>query len=162
MKKFFILVISVIFTLSLVACNNSTSKSVELMGAGDRIHDTFTFANTGVKIKQIKENSYEISGSVDKIENENIKTEFKIDSDINHVVAVKITAFDTEVDESKVNISVNGLRNYDAEHLNGSDYTFVILEAVPDATVTITAKWNDSDPEEIYTIYFSENLELKS
>ena len=161
MKKFFILVLSVFFTLSLVSCSNATVKSVELMGAGDRVHDSFTFANTGVKIKQTKENSYEISGSVDKIENDKIKTEFKIDSDINHVVAVKITAIDIEVDKSKVNISVNGLRNYDAEHLNGSNYTFVILEAVPNATVTITAKWNDTDPEKVYTIYFSDSLELK-
>ena len=162
MKKFFVFILSVFFTLSLVACSNNSTKSIELMGAGDRMHDSFTFANIGVKIKQTKENSYEISGSVDKIENDDIKTEFKIDSDINNVVAVKVTAIDKKVDKSKVKISVNGLRNYDAEHLNGSNYTFVILEAVPDATVTITVKWNESDPEEIYTIYFDSGLELKS
>ena len=98
---------------------------------------------------------------MEKIETDDIKKEFDIDSDINHVVTVKLTALDIEVDKSKVNISVNGVRNYDAEHFNGTNYTFIVLEAVPDRTVTITAKWNEKDPEKVYTIYFSDKLELK-
>ena len=160
-RKFLVCLLAVMFSISLYGCKGCCAKSVELMGAGDRIHDSYTFANVGVKIKQLKENSYEIYGSVEKLDNDAVKKEFKIDEDVNNVVAVKLTAIDKNVEKDKVIISVNGIEAYDAEHLNGSDYTFIILEAIPDATVTITAKWNSTDPEEIYTIYFSDKLELK-
>lgn len=161
-KKFLVLFLSVLFSLSLFGCGKGCcSKSVELMGAGDRIHDSFTFANVGVEIKQKSTDSYEISGSVEKLADANVKKEFKIDDDVNHVVAIKLTAIDVNVDKEKVKITVNGLEAYDAEHLNASDYTFIILEAVPDRTVTITAKWNETDPEKVYTVHFSENLMLK-
>ena len=147
--------------LLLVSCGNAAASSVELMGAGDRIHDTFTFANTGVKLDKKSENSYEISGSVEKLESAEIKSEFSIDSDVTHVVAIKLTAINQKVDKNNVNITINGIRAYDAEHLNGSDYTFIILEVIPESTVTINAKWNSTDTEKVYTIYFSGDITLK-
>ena len=131
------------------------------MGAGDRIHDTFTFANTGVKIKTDDDKKFTIYGSVEKLMDENVKKEFDIDEDVTHVVAIKLTAIQDEVDKDKVKISVNGDRAYDAEHLNGSDYTFIILEAAKDRTVTITVKWNENADEKTYVIYFDEEIELK-
>lgn len=130
------------------------------MGAGDRIHDSFTFANTGVEIKETEENVYLISGSVEKLESEEVKSEFNIASDIDYVVAIKLSANGKEVIKDKVTISVDGLRSYDAEHLNGSDYTFIILEARKNETVSIKVSWNGTD-EENYVLKFDENLILK-
>ena len=77
------------------------------------------------------------------------------------MVAIKLTAIDTAVDKEKLTISVNGIRSYDAEHLNGSDYTFIILEAVKNRTVTITVKWNEQAEEKTYVVYFAEDINLK-
>lgn len=136
--------------------------AIELMGAGDRIHDSYTFANTGVKISNDENNVYTIYGSVDKLANAAVKEEFKIAEDVTHVVVVKLTAIDTDVKKDEVEISTNGHRAYDAEHLNGSDYTFIILEAIPSTSVTITAKWNKDAEEKSYIVKFADDIELKS
>ncbi len=162
MKKVLSLVLLCFLSVMFVACGSGKCcEAIELMGAGDRIHDSYTFANTGVKIKNDGDNKYTIYGSVEKLENEAVKKEFKIDADVTHVVAIKLTAIDTEVDKDNLSISVNGNRSYDAEHLNGSDYTFIILEASKNKTVTISVKWNKEAEEKTYIVYFAEDLELK-
>lgn len=162
MKKFISLIFCGIVCLMLcVACSkNEKMKAIELMGAGDRIHDTYTFANTGVEISDEK-NVYTINGSVEKLSDAEVKKEFDIADDVTHVVAIKLSAIDEEVDKKEVQIAVDGVRNYDAEHLNGSTYTYIILEAVPDKTVTITVKWSENSEEKTYIIYFSADLNLK-
>ena len=77
-----------------------------------------------------------------------------------NVVAIKLSANGREVIKDKVSIKVNGVRNYDAEHLNGNDYTFVILEAVKGKSVSIEVSWNGEDNES-YVIQFNENLTIK-
>ena len=91
----------------------------------------------------------------------NVKKEFKIDEDVTHVVAIKLTAIEDEVKKDEVEITVNGSRSYDAEHLNGSDYTFIILEVNRGQTVSIGAKWNSEAEVKNYVINFSEEIELK-
>lgn len=161
MKKILSLFLIFICIGVFVGCNGSYCKAIELMGAGDRIHDTYTFANIGVKISDDGNNTYNISGSVEKLENESVKKEFGIANDVDHVVAIKLTAINSNVNKDEVQISTNGNRTYDAEHLNGSDYTFIILEAVPGKTVTITVKWNAQDEEKVYVVNFDQNLTLK-
>jgi len=162
MKRFLSLCLIALGLFIFVGCGNGKCCSaIELMGAGDRIHDSYTFANVGVKISSDKNNVYTISGSVEKIDNETVKKEFKIDNDVTHVVAIKLTAIKTKVVKDEAQISVNGSRAYDAEHLNGSDYTFIILEAVPDNTSTISVKWNKDAEELNYVVYFSADLNLK-
>lgn len=161
MKKLWFVFFGLILPIILVSCGmNNTKKDIELMGAGDRIHDTFTFANLGVELKEKEDNVYEISGSVEKLENQKIKEEFEIDEDINNVVAIKISANGKEVDKKKIRIKIDGVRNYDAEHFNGTDHTFVILEAVKGKQVSIIVSWNGE--EEIdYVLRFSDDLILK-
>lgn len=162
MKKFLSLVMLCLVSVMFVACGSGKCcEAIELMGAGDRIHDSYTFANTGVKIKSDDKQTYTIYGSIEKLDDAAVKKEFKIDEDITHVVAIKLTAVDTEVDKDNLQISVNGIRSYDAEHLNGSDYTFIILEASKNKTVTITVKWNKDAEEKTYVVYFAEDIELK-
>ena len=155
-------VLFMIFTLVCIgACSKiETKKDIELMGAGDRIHDTYTFANVGVSIQETGKNTYKISGSVDKLENDAIKNEFDIDEGVTHVVAIKLSANGKEVDKEKGLIKINGVRSYDAEHLNGSDYTFIVLEAVSGTSVSIEASWNGTDKTN-YIVVFDENLNLK-
>ena len=161
MKKIISFMFMLILSISLIACSNvETKKDIELMGAGDRIHDTYTFANVGVELKETAKNTYLISGSVDKLDNSEVKGEFEIDEDVTHVVAVKLSSNGKEVIKEKVVIKVNGVRNYDAEHLNADDYTFIILEANPNTSVSISVKWNGED-ENIYTITFEDDLILK-
>lgn len=161
MKRIFVMMMCFALLVVVSACaDKNTKKDIELMGAGDRIHDTFTFANTGVELKEKEDNVYEISGYVEKLEDENVKNEFDIDEDVNNVVAVKLSANGREVIKDKVSIKVNGVRNYDAEHLNGNDYTFVILEAVKGKGVSIEVSWNGEDNES-YVIQFNENLTIK-
>lgn len=161
MKKIWFLFFGLILPIVLVSCGmNNTKKDIELMGAGDRIHDTFTFANLGVHIKEKETNVYEISGSVEKLDNVKIKEEFEIDEDVSHVVAIKLSANGKDVDKEKVSIKINGVRNYDAEHFNGTDYTFIILEAVKGEQVSIVVSWNGEE-ENNYILKFSEDLELK-
>ena len=130
------------------------------MGAGDRIHDSFTFANVGVDIKEIETNVFEISGSVEKITDKKIKEEFEIDEDINHVVAIKLQSNGKVVDKEKVKIKVDGVRVYDAEHFNSSDHTFIILEAVNSGVVSINVSWNGVDYYD-YIVKFSNDIVLK-
>lgn len=144
-----------------IGCDSNMKNAIELMGAGDRIHDSFTFANIGVNIQNNSENIYTISGSVESLENIEVKKEFDIESDVDHVVAIKLSAVGTQVDKDNVEIKTNGIRAYDAEHLNGSNYTFIILEAVPGKTVSISVKWNKDDNEKTYIINFDNNLTLK-
>ena len=100
MKKIWFMFFGLILPIILVSCGtNNTRKDIELMGAGDRIHDTFTFANLGVEIKETEKNVYEISGSVEKLDNEKIKQEFEIDEDINHIVAIKLSANGKDVEK---------------------------------------------------------------
>ena len=139
---------------------NEKTSAIELMGAGDRIHDTYTFANNGVKINH-SDNNYVISGSVDKLTDENVKSEFDIENTVSHVVAIKLTAVDSKVVKDEVEIQVDGSRAYDAEHLNGENYTFIILEAVPGQSVSVVAKWSNSDEEKTYIVRFAEDLNLK-
>lgn len=148
--------------IALASCGKQECKELQLMGAGDRIHDSYTFANNGVVLSKKAENQFEISGSVDYLADANVKEEFDIDEDVNHVVALKLcNCSGNKTNKSEVQISVDGVRNYDAEHLNGDDYTFIILEAVPGDTVTISVKWNaDMQPIE-YSIKMADNLELK-
>lgn len=161
MKKLLCLILTFFVSLGFISCKCTGCKAIELMGAGDRIHDTYTFANTGVKIQKLNDVTYEISGSVEKLEDENVKKEFSIAGDVTHIVAIKLTAIDATVDKKNVNIKVDGIRSYDAEHLNGSDYTFIILEAVAGETVTITVKWNSEVKEKVYVINFVNDLVLK-
>lgn len=161
MRNFCVVLCCILFSLVIVSCSKmSKSKDIELMGAGDRIHDSYTFANTGVEIAETEDNVYEIRGSVKGLTDESVKKEFDIDSDISHVVAIKLSANGKEIDKEKLNIKVDGVRAYDAEHLNGSDYTFIILEAVKNKTISITVSWNGKD-ENSYVIKFDENLILK-
>lgn len=160
MKKLCVFLCVVLFALVIVACSKMSGYDIELMGAGDRIHDSFTFANTGVSIAENEKNVYMISGSVEKLTDEKVKDEFDIDDDISHVVAIKLSANGKEVDKEKLSIKVDGVRSYDAEHLNGSDYTFIILEAVKGGTVSVVVSW-DGTQENSYVIRFDENLILK-
>ena len=161
MKKLWFIVLGFILPIVLVSCGQTnTIKDIELMGAGDRIHDTFTFANIGVDIKQKEEKVYELSGSVEKLEDETIKEEFEIESDVNHVVAIKLNSNGKDIDETKLKVSVDGVRSYDAEHLNGKNYTFIILEAVKGKSVSISVSWNGAD-ENNYVLIFNEDLILK-
>jgi len=160
MKRFLSVIFSLICLMVCIGCSGSKTKAIELMGAGDKIHDTFTFANIGVEIKEKEENIYEISGSVEKLTEENVKDEFDIDEDVTHVVAIKLTAVDSTVVEEKVKVYVDGSRAYDAEHLNGSNYTFIILEAKPGVLATVNVLW-DGENEKVYTVKFNENLTLK-
>ena len=160
MKKIILSVLIILVSFNFISCGCKGCSAIELMGAGDRIHDTYTFANKGVTIKETDNNVYEIAGSVEKLTSEAVKTEFKIDADITHIIAIKLTAIDTKVDSDKVVINVNGSRNYDAEHLNGSDYTFIIIEAVKGSTVSISVKWNEEDEIKTYLLKFSNDLVL--
>lgn len=161
MKKICVLLCFVLFSLVIAACSKTgKAMDIELMGAGDRIHDSFTFANTGVKIEETEENFYRVFGSVEKLSDENVKMEFDIDSDIEHVVAIKLSANGKKIDKSKLSIKVDGVRAYDAEHLNGSDYTFIILEAVKNKNVSIEVSWNGEDKYS-YVVKFDENIILK-
>ncbi|MBQ8425269.1 MAG: hypothetical protein IJX17_04540, partial [Clostridia bacterium] len=137
MKKIFGLLLICLMTFSFIACECKGCKEIELMGAGDRIHGTYTFANVGVKIKELDDDTYEISGSVEKLDSKEVKEEFKISDSVTHIVAIKLTAIDTDVDTKNVKITVDGNEAYDAEHLNGSDYTFIILEDKTYTTTTI-------------------------
>ena len=148
--------------ITLAACGNKECKELQLMGAGDRIHDSYTFANNGVVLTKTEENKFEISGSVDYLFDEQVKSEFHIDEDVNHVIALKLcncTGQETVAED--VQIVVDGVRNYDAEHLNGDNYTFVIVEAAPGETVTISAKWNKDMEIQTYLIHMSDSLQLK-
>lgn len=161
MKKIFSIALSILCLITIVGCSQKNSKKdIELMGAGDRIHDTYTFANNGVKIEEKEENVYRIFGSVDKMEDVAVKDEFEIDADVSHVVAVKLSANGRNVVKEKVSIKIDGIRSFDAEHLNGSDYTFIILEAVKNKSVAITVSW-DGENEINYVLMFDENLTLK-
>lgn len=161
MKRIFMMLMCFALVVAISACSEKNTKmDVELMGAGDRIHDTFTFANIGVELKEKEDNVYEISGSVEKLEDENVKQEFKIEEDVDNVVAIKLSANGRVVEKEKISVKVDGVRNYDAEHLNGEDYTFVILEAVKGKAVSIEVSWNGVDVES-YVIQFSENLTIK-
>ena len=161
MKKLVLFFLCFIIPVILISCGKKIEeKDIELMGAGDRIHDSFTFANLGVEIKETEEDVYQISGSVEKIENDNIKNEFKIDSEINNVVVIKLSANGEDVDKEKYYVKVDGVRFFDAEHMNGSDYTFVILEAVKGKTVSVIVSWNGVD-ENSYVLKFDEDLILK-
>ena len=147
----------------LASCGKEECKELQLMGAGDRIHDSYTFANTGVVLTKTEENKFEISGSVDYLSDARVKQEFKIDEDVNHVVAIKVcNCSGNKTNKDEVEIMVNGVRNYDAEHLNGDDYTFIILEANAGTTVTVSVKWNASMEPQVYTIKMADNLQLKS
>ena len=75
-------------------------------------------------------------------------------------MAIKLTAVDSTVVEEKVKVYVDGSRAYDAEHLNGSNYTFIILEAKPGSLATVNVLW-DGENEKVYTVKFNENLTLK-
>lgn len=161
MKKFFTVFACLVLSIILISCAQMEfKKEIELMGAGDRIHDSFTFANTGVEIEEVQDKVYKISGSVEKLEDENVKKEFDIADDVSHVVAIKLSANGRAVDKEKVEIDVNGVRNYDAEHLNGSDYTFIILEVIKSGSVSLSVKW-DGGEEINYVIVFDDNLLLK-
>lgn len=161
LKRLFAFFILSFALFNLVSCGCVGCSAIELMGAGDRIHDTFTFANIGVKIKEEKENNYLISGSVEKLTDEKIKEEFDISSDINYVVAIKLTAIDAEVDKNNLTIMVDGTRSYDAEHLNSTNHSFIILEAIPGVTTSIKVKWNSEVQERTYYIKFANDLILK-
>ena len=161
MKRLWCVVFGFILPIIMVACGvTSTRKDIELMGAGDRIHDTFTFANIGVELEEKEDNVYVISGSVEKIDSEKIKEEFEIDDDVNNVVVIKLSANGKPVVKEKVSIKISGVRYYDAEHMNGSDYTFVVLEAVKNRTVSVVVSW-DGEDECSYVIQYAEDLILK-
>lgn len=161
MKKIFSLLCALSVLVTVVSCSKiDEKKDIELMGAGDRIHDTYTFANTDVKLKEKEEGVYRIYGEVDKLDNVEVKEEFNIDPEIAHVVAIKLSANGKTVVKDKVSIKIDGVRSYDAEHLNGSDYTFIILEAVKNKSVSISVAW-DGEEENNYVIHFDENLVLK-
>lgn len=161
MRNFLCLCLSVLSMFMFVSCGRGKCCSaIELMGAGDKIHDSYTFANTGVKIKE-DGNTYNIYGSVEKLTDEKVKTEFGIKESVSHVVAVKLSAIKSEVKKDEVEIYVNGAENYDAEHLNGSDFTYIIIEAVPSNTVSISVKWNKDMTKLTYILNFDSDLVLK-
>ena len=161
MKKIWFLLFGLFLPIVLVSCGQmNTRKDIELMGAGDRIHDTFTFANTGVEIKETEDNVYKISGSVERLDNDAIKEEFDIDSDINYVVAIKLSANGVTVDADKLNIKIDGVRSYDAEHLNGKDYTFIVLEVIKGGSISISGTWNGLEDFN-YVLIFDNNIILK-
>ena len=161
MKKILLFVLCFILPVLIVSCAEKTGdKDIELMGAGDRIHDSFTFANIGVELTESEDNVYKVSGSVEKLNDDAIKQEFEIGETVNHIVAIKLSANGKEVDKDKVSIKIDGVESYDAEHLNGSDYTFVILEAAKGKSVSIEVSWNGED-KYTYVIVFDENLLLK-
>ena len=150
-------------SIAIVACTDqNVCKEIQLMGAGERIHDSYTFANVGVTLNKTAENTFIIGGSVDKLTNAKVREEFNIADDVTHVVAIKLSNCSGNITDSEyVEIMVDGVRNYDAEHLNGTDYTYIILEAIPGESTNISVKWN-SDMQKIdYTITFDENLQLK-
>ena len=159
-KNLFVMFMILLALFSFVSCAPGTAQAIELMGAVDRIHDSYTFANIGVKIKKTAEEVYTIYGSVERFENARAKQEFSIDEDVTHIVAIKLTAVDCDVSQNEVEIMINGVRSYDAEHLNGSDYTFIIFEAVPGSSVTINVKWC-SNNQKNYVVKFDESLILK-
>ena len=148
-------------SMTIVACGNNECKEVQLMGAGERIHDSYTFANTGVELKKTADNTYEITGTVAYLNDSAVKEEFNIAADVNHVVAIKLSnCSGNKTIKDEVEISVNGVRNYDAEHLNGDDYTYIILEAAQGVTTTISVKWNANMQAVNYTIKMADNLVL--
>ena len=151
----------VICLILCVGCYSNSAKAIELMGAGDRIHDTYTFDNVGVSLRDDGDNKYTIFGKVKKLTDENVKSEFEIASDVDYIVAIKLAAIEEKVVKDEVEIYVNGTRNYDAEHLNGSTYTFILLEAKKDATVSINVKWNKDANEKSYIVYFANDLVLE-
>ena len=160
MKRIFYLILCC-FMFVFVSCSQTKEvNAIELMGAGDHIHDSFTFANVGVEISN-KKNEYLIFGSVEKLTDEKIKKEFDIDESVTHVVAIKLSSLNEKVEKENLRIVVDGVENYDAEHLNGMDYTFIILEAIPKKTVEIGVKWNGKMNEKKYIIVFDEDLILK-
>lgn len=161
MKKFSIIIVSLLIIFVFVGCGSSCSDPIQLMGAGDKIHDSYTFANVGTVIKNDGKNTYTISGSVEKLEDENVKKEFNIAEDVSHVVAIKLCAENDKVVKDEVEIYINGARNYDAEHLNGSHFTYIILEAKQNQTVSISVKWNSKSESKTYILYFSKDLILK-
>lgn len=161
MKKSILFLVMILISGGCVACaKNEKTNAVELMGAGDKIHDSYTFANEGVVLTKDGDD-YLISGSVYALNDEAVKKEFDIAEDVAHVVAVKLTAIESEVVEDEVEINVNGTRAYDAEHLNGDNYTYIILEAIPSDEVVISVKWNEKDEEKFYKVKFNEDLLLK-
>ncbi len=160
MKKIITTFVLLLVLCSLVGCNKESS-AIELMGAGDRIHDTYTFANTGVVLKDEGKNVFTVSGSVDKLDDVAVKEEFKIKDEVTHIVAIKLSANDNEVVKNEVEIYSNGNEVYDAEHLNGKDYTFILLEVVPGNTTMISVKWNKEMTPLNYIINFDENIVLK-
>ena len=162
MKKILCCCLALISVFMFVSCGKGKCCSaIELMGAGDRIHDSFTFANTGVKIKDDGKNVYTISGSVEKLTDENVKKEFGILESVEHVVAIKLTAIEQEVVNDEVEIYVDGAENYDAEHLNGSDFTFIILQSIPNNSVSVSVKWNKNADKLTYILNFDADLVLK-
>lgn len=161
MKKFLYMGLMLCLMVVLVSCGTVQVKPIELMGAGDRIHDTFTFANNGVELKEESENIYRVSGSINKLVDEKIKKEFNVADSVNYVIAIKLSAVDSSVMKDEVEINIDGSESYDSEHLNGSDYTFIILEAVPEKTVNISVKWNKNDTQKNYVIQFDRDLILK-
>lgn len=162
MKKIFSFIIVVMLSFCFVSCAKTKSENaIELMGAGDRIHDTYTFANSGVNISKNENDIYTIFGDVEPLSDAGVKKEFNIDDDVTHIVAIKLTNTKKNTNKDEVEISVNGVRNYDAEHLNGTNYTFILLEALKGKVVTISVKWNGNSQEETYVVNFSENINLK-
>lgn len=161
MKKFTLIITSLVLIFMFVGCGSSCSDPIQLMGAGDKIHDSYTFANIGTNIKNNGKNVYTISGSIEKLENEKVKNEFSIAEDVTHVVAIKLCAENETVNKDEVEIYLNGARNYDAEHLNGSHFTYIIIEAKQNQTVSISVKWNKDAEEKTYILYFAEDLILK-
>ena len=161
MKKFLYMGLMLCLMVVLVSCGTVQVKPIELMGAGDRIHDTFTFANNGVELKEESENIYRVSGSINKLVDEKIKKEFNVADSVNYVIAIKLSAVDSSVMKDEVEINIDGSESYDSEHLNGTDYTFIILEAVPEKTVNISVKWNKNDTQKNYVIQFDRDLILK-
>ena len=162
-RIFMFALVAVLFAggIALASCGKKECKEVQLMGAGDRIHDSYTFANTGVVLTKTAENQFEISGRVKYLADARVKEEFDIDADVNHVVALKIcNCSGNETKKDEVQITIDGVRNYDAEHLNGDDYTFVILEAVPGNLTTIKVKWNSTMQEITYKIKMADDLIL--
>lgn len=148
--------------IGLAACKTKC-KDIELMGAGDRLHDSYTFANNGVILTDKGDNKYEISGSVDYVSDTELKEEFNINEDINHVIAIKLSNCGSDqLIADQVVINIDGVRNFDAEHLNGSNYTFIILEAKVGATTTISVKWNSSMDYKVYTITMANDLKLNA
>ena len=161
MKKSILVLVMILISGICVACaKNEKTNAIELMGAGDKIHDSYTFANEGVVLTKEDEN-YLISGSVYALNDEAVKKEFDIAEDVAHVVAVKLTAIESEVVADEVEINVNGTRAYDAEHLNGFNYTYIILEAVPSDEVVINVKWSANAEEKTYIIKYNQDLLLK-